>query len=157
MSRNNYGLDAANGAKVPAALCVWRWEVKEEHRDWLPKNGRDKAELRMAERVQVGENDLSSLRLLTHQQAKQDLTSLFGLLPQIERDAIMDPKGASKLPKESTTTKFNFPDAPRTIDLTTPDSKGAVKSQQKRRAEEEENDTVRLSPNFSVRLFNKIL
>jgi len=53
MQRNNYGLDCNDGGKVPAALCVWRWEVKEQFRDWLPKNGREKAESRQAERIQV--------------------------------------------------------------------------------------------------------
>lgn len=53
LTRNNYGLDAINGAKPPAAVCIWRWEVKECLRDWLPKNAREKAELRLAERLQV--------------------------------------------------------------------------------------------------------
>ena len=53
MQRNNYGLDRNDGGKVPAALCVWRWEVKEQFRDWLPKNGREKADSRQAERIQV--------------------------------------------------------------------------------------------------------
>lgn len=53
MQRNNYGLDCNDGGKVPAALCVWRWEVKEQFWDWLPKNGREKAESRQAERIQV--------------------------------------------------------------------------------------------------------
>lgn len=54
LTRSNYGLDAMNGGKLPAAVCIWRWEVKEHLRDWLPKNARDKAELRLAERLQVG-------------------------------------------------------------------------------------------------------
>jgi chromatin assembly factor 1 subunit A len=53
VQRNNYGLDGIGGTRAPAALCVWRWEVKEQHRDWLPKNAREKAEIRAAERVQV--------------------------------------------------------------------------------------------------------
>jgi hypothetical protein len=54
MVRNNYGLDRIPGSgKVPAALCVWRWEVRENYVDWLPKNSREKAEVRMAERLQV--------------------------------------------------------------------------------------------------------
>lgn len=55
LSRNNYGLEAPNGSKVPAAVCVWRWEVKENHRDWLPKSVRKKAGVRLSERVQVCE------------------------------------------------------------------------------------------------------
>ena len=53
MNRNNYGLSHPNGGKVPATMCIWRWEVKEEFWDWLPKSGREKAEQRLAERVQV--------------------------------------------------------------------------------------------------------
>jgi len=54
LSRNNYGLDAPlGGGKLPSSLCVWRWEVKEEHRDWLPKAAREKADGRLAERIRV--------------------------------------------------------------------------------------------------------
>jgi hypothetical protein len=53
-ARNNYGLDAvAGGGKAPAAMCIWRWEVKEQHQDYLPKNVREKAEMRLVERAQV--------------------------------------------------------------------------------------------------------
>lgn len=51
--RNNYGIDLPLGVKPPAAVCVWRWEVSTDHLDWLPKNSREKAEARHAERVQV--------------------------------------------------------------------------------------------------------
>lgn len=54
LCRINYGLEAPHGGKLPASLCVWRWEVKEEHRGWLPKAAREKADGRLAERVQVG-------------------------------------------------------------------------------------------------------
>ena len=55
MNRNNYGLDVIpGGGKVPTAMCIWRWEVKDQHIDWLPKNSREKAEVRVAERIQVG-------------------------------------------------------------------------------------------------------
>jgi chromatin assembly factor 1 subunit A len=54
VARHNYGLDGIpGGGKPPAAVCVWRWEVKEQHRDWLPKIARAKAEIRLAERAQV--------------------------------------------------------------------------------------------------------
>lgn len=53
--RNNYGLEAPLGVRLPAALCVWRWEVGSDHIDWLPKNSREKAEARLAERVKVGQ------------------------------------------------------------------------------------------------------
>jgi chromatin assembly factor 1 subunit A len=52
-SRNNYGLDGMPGVKTPAAACVWRWEAKSAHLDWLPKSAREKAENRMAERAQA--------------------------------------------------------------------------------------------------------
>lgn len=54
-ARTNYGLDsihAANG-RIPAAWQIWRWEVKEEHRDWLPKATYEKALTRLTEREQV--------------------------------------------------------------------------------------------------------
>jgi hypothetical protein len=53
LKRCNYGLESQQGEKLPAALCVWRWEVKEEHRSWLPKAAREKADVRLAERLQV--------------------------------------------------------------------------------------------------------
>ncbi|KAG6885997.1 hypothetical protein C0993_006113 [Termitomyces sp. T159_Od127] len=84
MQRNNYGLDSIGGGKVPAAVCVWRWEVKDQHRDWLPKNAREKAESRLTERVQ----------------AKQDLLAIFQSLTQDAKDAILDPKGTTKLPQK---------------------------------------------------------
>lgn len=53
-TRVNYGLDSSSsGGKIPAALCVWRWEVNEEHWDWLPKAAKEKAEARRGERVQA--------------------------------------------------------------------------------------------------------
>lgn len=60
-TRTNYGLDESgnSGVKVPASICVWRWEVKEQHRDWLPKNAREKAETRLAERIQVSHTSLA--------------------------------------------------------------------------------------------------
>lgn len=53
-TRTNYGLEASTtGGKVPAAWNIWRWEVKDEFRQWLPKSAKDKAEARTAERRQV--------------------------------------------------------------------------------------------------------
>ncbi|KAK2460579.1 hypothetical protein APHAL10511_007049 [Amanita phalloides] len=78
LERNNYGLYPSNGGRVPAAISLWRWEVKEAFWDWLPKSGREKAEQRVAERVQ----------------AKQDLQLMFNALPQHEQLAILDPKTA---------------------------------------------------------------
>ena len=52
--RVNYGLDISTpGARVSAGWHIWRWEVKQEHRNWLPKVAKEKVETRFAERVQV--------------------------------------------------------------------------------------------------------
>jgi len=53
--RNNYGVEAPLGVRLPAALYVWRWEVGSDHMDWLPKNSRERAEARLAERVKVSQ------------------------------------------------------------------------------------------------------
>ncbi|KAG6831301.1 hypothetical protein H0H92_011508 [Tricholoma furcatifolium] len=111
MQRNNYGLDGIAGGRAPAAVCVWRWEVKDQHRDWLPKNAREKAETRLAERIQ----------------AKQDLMAIFESLSQDVKDAMLDPKGLSKLPqKEPNTHEVSE-------NKSTPSSK-------KHKKEDEEND-----------------
>jgi chromatin assembly factor 1 subunit A len=53
-SRVNYGVDVSpTGGKLPAALSIWRWEVKSDKRHWLPQSAKDKTEARIAERVQV--------------------------------------------------------------------------------------------------------
>ncbi|KAF7304672.1 hypothetical protein MKEN_01181300 [Mycena kentingensis (nom. inval.)] len=77
--RNNYGLDGLPGVKAPAAVCVWRWEVMPDLHQFLPKNAREKAETRIAERVQ----------------AKLDLKKQFDALPKTEQDSILDPKGTA--------------------------------------------------------------
>ena len=57
--RVNYGLDVSRmtdaplGARIPVAWQIWRWEVKDEHWDWLPKASREKALARHTERQQV--------------------------------------------------------------------------------------------------------
>ncbi|KAF8559629.1 hypothetical protein OG21DRAFT_1502866 [Imleria badia] len=82
MTRINYGLDGPLGQKLPATVCVWRWEVQDAYKDWLPKSARENADARLAERIQ----------------ASTDLRAAFESLPQVERDAILDPKGITKLP-----------------------------------------------------------
>ncbi|EKM55675.1 uncharacterized protein PHACADRAFT_209196 [Phanerochaete carnosa HHB-10118-sp] len=68
--RTNYGLDAARipnaptGAKIPVAWQIWRWEVKEEFREWLPKQSREKALLRLFERKQIMEDVLTLFQSL---------------------------------------------------------------------------------------------
>ncbi|SJL00238.1 uncharacterized protein ARMOST_03550 [Armillaria ostoyae] len=79
MNRNNYGLDALPGVKLPSSSCVWRWETKEQYKDWLPKAVREKTEARIAERVE----------------AKKALKALFEALPQQERDSMLGYKGVT--------------------------------------------------------------
>jgi chromatin assembly factor 1 subunit A len=51
-SRVNYGIESPL-TKTPAALCVWRWELKQEYLGFLPKVSREKVEVRRADRIQV--------------------------------------------------------------------------------------------------------
>ena len=52
--RINYGAESMpNQAKVPAHLCIWRWEVDEQNFHWLPKTARDKLKNRLYERRRV--------------------------------------------------------------------------------------------------------
>ncbi|KAH7912148.1 hypothetical protein BJ138DRAFT_1172111 [Hygrophoropsis aurantiaca] len=122
MNRNNYGLEGPLGFKLPSAVCIWRWEVKDAYRDWLPKSGREKAEVRLAERIQ----------------AKQDLTALFEGLPQNERDVILDPKGTGKLPTKDT-NQAGVPTSATGPKPSTTEFKDAPKDTPKK-AEELEND-----------------
>ncbi|KAF7791279.1 hypothetical protein EIP86_002293 [Pleurotus ostreatoroseus] len=80
-SRQNYGLDSLNsGGKVPAAWQVWRWEVKDEYRCWLPKAAQEKVQARFLER----------------QQAKQDVLGLFQTLSESEQRSIVGTKAPAK-------------------------------------------------------------
>ncbi|KAK0210599.1 chromatin assembly factor 1 subunit A-domain-containing protein [Desarmillaria ectypa] len=79
MNRNNYGLDPFPGVKLPSSSCVWRWETKEQYKDWLPKAVREKTEARIAERVE----------------AKKALKALFEALPQQEQDSMLGCKGVT--------------------------------------------------------------
>ena len=52
--RINYGAESMpNQAKVPAHLCIWRWEVDEQNFHWLPRAAREKLRNRLYERRQV--------------------------------------------------------------------------------------------------------
>jgi chromatin assembly factor 1 subunit A len=51
-SRINYGIESSL-TKTPAALCVWRWELKQEYLGFLPKVSREKVDSRRADRIQV--------------------------------------------------------------------------------------------------------
>ncbi|RPD65935.1 hypothetical protein L227DRAFT_606090 [Lentinus tigrinus ALCF2SS1-6] len=82
-NRVNYGLDApAEGGKVPAAWLIWRWEVLDVRRDWLPKTAREKVDNRFRERQQV----------------KIDVRALFDSLPEEERTNILGGKSSAKPP-----------------------------------------------------------
>ena len=53
-TRVNYGAKSMpNQAKVPAHLCIWRWEVDEKDFHWLPKTAHDRLRNRLHERRQV--------------------------------------------------------------------------------------------------------
>ncbi|KAJ7090042.1 hypothetical protein C8R43DRAFT_939046 [Mycena crocata] len=119
-ARNNYGLDAVSGGKVPAALCAWRWEVKPTHFDWLPKSAREKAENRMAERAQ----------------ARLDLKAIFDALPKAEQDSILDSKGTASgkaSTKDGIAASLNI----GTIDLTGDHVKSPPQQSKKKKANEE--------------------
>ncbi|KAH9484042.1 Chromatin assembly factor 1 subunit A [Psilocybe cubensis] len=120
MTRNNYGIDVPLGVKPPAAICVWRWEVKPDHISWLPKNSIGKAELRQAERIQ----------------AKEELKAIFETYSQKERDAIIDPKGAGKV--QAKDSSISTVDGKLDVTKITPQSS---KKQGKKREEEPESET----------------
>ncbi|KAL0947089.1 hypothetical protein HGRIS_013230 [Hohenbuehelia grisea] len=121
LERNNYGLDSLfTGAKPPAAISVWRWEVKPEYWDWLPKASREKAEARMQERME----------------AKKYLLAIFEALPQVERDKILDPKGTKG---SISVNKMNSTKATKESPAKTPAKKPNGKGK-------EENDAVSESP-----------
>ncbi|KIP01717.1 hypothetical protein PHLGIDRAFT_80200, partial [Phlebiopsis gigantea 11061_1 CR5-6] len=97
--RANYGLDVSRipnapmGARIPAAWQLWRWEVKDEHHDWLPKASRDKALVRMSER----------------RQAMDDALALFNALPEGDRSLVLT--GNSKI----ATTNLKLASVPAAI------------------------------------------
>ncbi|KAI0063406.1 hypothetical protein BV25DRAFT_1854444 [Artomyces pyxidatus] len=117
--RVNYGIDVINATKIPASLCVWRWEVRQEHYDWLPKASREKIEARLVERAQ----------------AKKDLQALFDALPQSEQDTMVGTKTVIKS-KAQPLLRAMSNDATSGRDITPP-----VKAQEtKADASEPEND-----------------
>ncbi|KAJ8699806.1 hypothetical protein PTI98_002891 [Pleurotus ostreatus] len=63
--RVNYGLDGSPDAKLPSTACAWRWEVKDEFKDWLPKTMQEKAESRKADRIQAKEFLLATFEALS--------------------------------------------------------------------------------------------
>ncbi|KAF9466308.1 hypothetical protein BDZ94DRAFT_1319571 [Collybia nuda] len=133
LQRNNYGLDNITGGKVPASLCVWRWEVKAHHRDWLPKNAQEKAESRQIERSQ----------------AKQHLLNIFQSLPQEEQNALVGHRSNHKHSQEAkdtqASTTIDF--ALEAIKVTSPRSKQESPIKQ---LENEENDIPSEATNFKI-------
>ncbi|KAI0807211.1 hypothetical protein C8Q74DRAFT_46269 [Fomes fomentarius] len=88
--RVNYGLDTPEaGGKVPAAWLLWRWEVTDQCREWLPKAAKEKVDNRLRER----------------QQAKNDVKALFNSLPEGERVTILGSKNNAKTPGHNGTVK----------------------------------------------------
>lgn len=83
------------------------------------------------------------------------MKALFEALPQEERDAIIDPKGTSKLPAK----ELNMPSGEGTSpnsDLKSDDNKASSstsKKQGKKKADEVENDTVRHSYNRYLAIY----
>ncbi|KAI0041546.1 hypothetical protein FA95DRAFT_1565278 [Auriscalpium vulgare] len=125
--RVNYGIDVINSVKIPASLSVWRWEVKPEHYDWLPKASREKIETRLADRVQ----------------AKKELQILYEALPQSERDAMVGVKSTTKA-KTQAPLRAASNDAAVVIDLSSP---SPVKSKDSKvGVAESENDSLRKGP-----------
>ncbi|KAI9508476.1 hypothetical protein F5148DRAFT_1375796 [Russula earlei] len=58
-ARVNYGIESPL-TKTPAALCVWRWELKQEYLGYLPKVSREKVDARLADRIQY-KKDLQAM------------------------------------------------------------------------------------------------
>lgn len=87
-NRINYGLDGPG--KIPASLSLWRWEVKENHRGWLPSSVQDKLQTRRLER----------------QQAKEDLRRIFDALSAAEQETLLK---TNKKPKVENPGVISFP------------------------------------------------
>ncbi|TFK27333.1 hypothetical protein FA15DRAFT_635715 [Coprinopsis marcescibilis] len=127
LDRNNYGLDAPTGSKLPTSLAVWRWEVKQQYLDWLPKAAREKAESRLEER----------------KQAKQALLIIFDALPQSEKDALFTPtKGGNDSKKIKDSNKLPVNATPEPSDKAKSESKPAESAKKlgKKKAADPEND-----------------
>ncbi|KZT11534.1 uncharacterized protein LAESUDRAFT_740995 [Laetiporus sulphureus 93-53] len=124
-SRNDYGLDAMPGlGKRPAAFHVWKWEIKDEYKDWVPKQVREKAEARHAERLQ----------------AKREFNAHFASLSDEERNAILSGKGGVKAPLTAKSNE-NSADQSLVIDVTDTDVK-SIPLSEKSMASTEEDATV---------------
>lgn len=67
--RRNYGVDWLG--RPSASLSIWRWELKEQRMDWLPKSLRVKLESRIAERRQVRGFYPGELYIITRDTGKE--------------------------------------------------------------------------------------
>ncbi|KAI0003285.1 hypothetical protein BJV74DRAFT_943985 [Russula compacta] len=76
-TRVNYGIESSL-TKTSAALCVWRWELKQEYLGFLPRVSREKVDARLADRTQY----------------KKDLQTMFDALPASESNALLGVKGS---------------------------------------------------------------
>ncbi|KAI0312729.1 hypothetical protein OF83DRAFT_1176353 [Amylostereum chailletii] len=129
--RINYGVDVINSVKIPAALCVWRWEVTQDNHDWLPKASREKIEARMAERIQ----------------AKKDLQELFNALPQSEQDTMVGVKASGNTAKAKPQPLHRASSNDVTLTSTAVDVNGTPKASEKKPdAGEGENNSASKGP-----------
>ncbi|KDQ33573.1 hypothetical protein PLEOSDRAFT_1073788 [Pleurotus ostreatus PC15] len=128
--RVNYGLDGSPDAKLPSTACAWRWEVKDEFKDWLPKTMQEKAESRKADRIQVSREML--LRL-----AKEFLLATFEALSLDEQRSIIPQKPWKVSLSEGNGSTTSI------VDLTQDDVK-PEKPNDKGRAGGEENDKEKM-------------
>ncbi|GJE86884.1 CAF1A domain-containing protein [Phanerochaete sordida] len=140
--RTNYGLDVTRipnapvSAKIPVAWQVWRWEVKEEFREWLPKAFREKALARLAERKQILE----------------DVVALFQSLPESDQSLILSGNAkistlAAKVPiavaKPAALAAPESKDLPQPTPTALPAEPGTPSGSLKRKHDENEDDSVK--------------
>lgn len=89
-------------------------------------------------------DNISVISKLTITQAKKHLASLFDAFSQAERDVMLDPKGTAKLPTKDTNMTddaINVSPA-KPNDLDPKESPQQTKKQQKKKANDSENDQV---------------
>jgi hypothetical protein len=110
LSRNNYGLEPPPGGKSNSSVSVWRWEVKPEHKDWLPEKVREKAAGRHMERVRV-RHSLSWFVPSDAKvnKAKDDLLGIFESLPDEEKRIIFPGYQGPFVPKKNFDSVINAP------------------------------------------------
>ena len=149
-TRNNYGVEVPSSVKLPAALCVWRWEVRAQYMDWLPKNCREKAEARLAERIQVRGSDNLSCTAHRPTQTREHIKVLLEAMPEEERNNILGPKKTvNKLP----TKQMNRLETTSSSEIKAEEGTPESSKKQGKKNEYAENDEVFISftyPKFFV-------